>query len=363
MIEFDVKRHGFERSNIVKRKLLMILTCTMLSFSMLTGCAGSETSDTSSVREDDDDEKDNDKDSDDDKEDDKDSEKDSDEDIDGDEVKPADDDTDTKPADDQTESMPRSDAYDMFLAGDMKMEVIADPDDQYAEYMTPAAGTYSYQELVDAIEADYPGDYDVKYALFQPSSGSEGDDILVLYFENQDPSFYNWIGFAAYENGKLSMKYTTTFGYRSFFDLYYDGYILCGGSGGAGVQYLDCMQVQPDSSAEYIYQSAHMYASWCDEISYWLDEDMNYNDRPHLTEDSSLEIQLVKTGDLVQISVNSWSDNKAVKEQEEAFVSTMEDLGAMVVSGDVFENIMDVPVDENKTMTWNDLESVSGGQG
>ena len=362
MIEFDVKRHGFERSNIVKRKLLMILMCTMLSFSMLTGCAGNETSGTSSVREDDDDE-DDDRPSRNDKEDDEDSEKDSDEVKDGDEVKPAEDDTTVKHADAQTESMPRSDAYEMFLAGNMKMEVIADPNDQYAEYMTPAAGTYSYKELVDAVVADYPGDYDVKYALFQPSSGFEGDDILVLYFENQDPSFYNWIGFAAYDNGKLSMKYTTTFGYRSFFDLYYDGYILCGGSGGAGVQYLDCMQVQPDSSAVYLYKSAHMYASWCDEISYWLDEDMSYNDRPHLTEDSSLEIQLVKTGDLVQISVDSWSDNKAVREKEEAYVSEMEELGVMVVSGDVFEDIMDVPVDETKTMTWNDLETVNGGQG
>ncbi|MBO7356664.1 MAG: hypothetical protein J6U50_08525 [Lachnospiraceae bacterium] len=337
----------------MKRKIFMILMCSMLSFSMITGCGGADTSNTSSVTEDEDD-----RDSRDNEEDDKDSDKETDTDKEED-VKHEEDPEETVTAGGQTESMPRSDAYEKFLAGEMDLEVVADPDDQYAEFMTPAAGTYSYDELKDAVLTDYPGDYDVKYALFQPSSGSEGDDILVLYFENQDPSFYNWIGFAAYENGSISMKYTTTFGYRSFFDLYFDGYILCGGSGGAGAQYLDCMQIQPDSSAKYIYKSAHLYASWCDEISYWLDEDMNYNDRPHLTEDSALQIQLYKTDDRVMIEPDSWSDNKAVKDQEEAFVSRLEDLGAMVVSGDVFEDIADVPVDENKIITWNDIETIS----
>ena len=344
----------------MKRKLLMILMCSVLSLSMITGCGGNDTNGASSAVEEDDDD---DRTSRDDKEDDKESDKGSDSDEETDPVKPEEDPGETVTSGVQTESMPRSDAYEKFLAGEMSVEVIADPADQYADYMTPAAGTYTYDELKDAVLNDYPGDYDVKYAMFQPASGSEGDDILVLYFENQDPSFYNWIGFAAYDNGQLSMKYTTTFGYRSFFDLYYDGYILCGGSGGAGAQYLDCMQIAPDSSAGYIYKSAHLYATWCDEISYWLDEDMNYNDRPHLTDESALQIQLYKTGDDVMIEATSWSDNKAVKEQEEAFVSRLEDLGAMVVSGDVFEDIADVPVDENKTITWIDIEHVSSGQG
>lgn len=325
---------------------------------MITGCGGNDTTNVSSAAEED---EDDDRDSHEEKEDDKDSDKETDSDKEDETVKPEEDPGETVPAGGQTESMPRSDAYEKFLAGEMSIEVIADPGDPYADYMTPAAGTYTYSELTDAVLGDYPGDYDVKYALFQPVSGSEGDDILVLYFENQDPSFYNWIGFAAYENGKISMKYTTIFGYRSFFDLYYDGYILCGGSGGAGAQYLDCMQIQPDSSAEYIYKSAHLYASWCDEISYWLDEDMNYNDRPHLTEDSALQIQMYKTGDDVLIEADSWSDNKAVKEKEEEFVSSLSDLGAMVVSGDVFEDIADVPIDENKIITWTDIETVSAG--
>lgn len=262
-----------------------------------------------------------------------------------------------EPAEEEN-AMPRSDAYDMFLAGEMDVEVVYND-----EYAGPKQGTYSYEELRDAAidELGYGqgGEYDVKYALFTPDSGQEGDDVLVMYIENHDPSFLNWIGFIGYNNGKLELKYFTQFGYRSYFDLYYSGDILSGGSGGAGAHYQDYQVVKPDGAVETVYSSAYLYAAWCSDVFYTLDPQYDYSSIPELDPSSELEIKRVTKDGTVYICVSKWSTAKAVKEQEEAYIQALEELGAVVVDDAEIERISANSVDESKTMTWNDIETVT----
>ncbi len=327
----------------MKKKILMLFLCCSLSLSMLAGCSG-EPGDSGEIltpAEPDEDEEE--------------------------EAAPVEEEADTEeetepvseeePAE-EVNAMPRSDAYDMFIAGEMDVTVVYDD-----EYTGPDAGTYSYEELRDAAieELGYGqgGEYDVKYALFTPDSGQEGDDVLVMYIENHDPSFLNWIGFIGYNNGKLELNYYTQFGYRSYFDLYYSGDILCGGSGGAGAHYQDYKIVKPDATVETVYSSAYLYAAWCSDVFYTIDPEYDYTSIPELDEASALEMTRVTKDGTVFICVSKWSDTKAVKEQEEAYVQALVDLGAVVVDEAEIERISANSVDESKTMTWNDIETVT----
>ena len=341
----------------MRKKIVMYLLCMVLSASVFAGCGQTGSSDhVSNEREEDEDDEDDEDDDDDDGRSGDEEEKNDEEAVKPDEKpgeKPEGNAADSSSAE---EAIPRSDAYDMFLAGEMDVEVIWNDDD----YHGPEAGTYSYDSLVDAIMGENPGSFDVKYAIFTPDSCSEGEDVLALYMENHDPSFYSWIGCIAYYDGKLQMRYSDTFGYRSFLDMYYDGYVTFGGSGGAGAHYLNCDMIMSDSAAYSVYRSAVLDSSWCDEASYYLDPDMAYEDRPHLTPESQLHMTVVDNmGMYIKISVSGWSSNTAIKAEEEAFVAALEELGAKIVdeSETVFEN--EVHIDENHAMTWIDKETVT----
>ncbi len=322
----------------------------LLSFAMMAGC-GNNVQPAAGVQEDED-EKEDAKTSDEDEEDEKPADE-----------KPADEkpaDTVEEPADDENKEldMPRSDAYEMFLAGEMDVTVWEDPNDPYAQYMIPAKGTYSYDELIDAILGEYPGEYDVKYTMFTPDLGEEGDDVFVLYLENHDPSFYSWIGFIAYDTDGLNMRYCKEFGYRSFFDLYYDGYVLTGGSNGAGAQDFNCHCVLPDSSLRTLFKSSHLYSSWCGDITWTLDPDMDYELRPTLTYDSGLEMKVLYFGDNdVRFTVSGYSDNKAVKTEEERFIQAIKDMGAVEIDADEYDSLTNVDIDESKLIDLTKLKT------
>ena len=263
-----------------------------------------------------------------------------------------------EPEDVKELDMPRSDAYEMFLAGEMDVNVLEDPDDPYAQYMIPAKGTYSYDELIDAILGEYPGKYDVKYTMFTPQLGEEGDDVFVLYLENHDPSFYSWIGFIAYDTDGLNMRFCQEFGYRSFFDLYYDGYVLTGGSNGAGAQDFNCHCVLPDSSLRTLFKSSHLYSTWCGDITYQLDPDMDYELRPTLTYDSGLEMNVLYFGDNdVRFTVSSYSDNKSIKAEEERFVQAIKDMGAVEIDKAEYDSLTNVDIDESKLINLSNLKT------
>ena len=254
--------------------------------------------------------------------------------------------------------MPRSDAYEMFLAGEMDVTVLEDPNDPYAQYMIPAKGTYSYDELIEAILGEYPGKYDVKYTMFTPQLGEEGDDVFVLYLENHDPSFYSWIGFIAYDTDGLNMRFCQEFGYRSFFDLYYDGYVLTGGSNGAGAQDFNCHVILPDSSLRTLFKSSHLYSTWCGDVTYQLDPDMDYELRPTLTMDSKLEMNVLYYGDGdVRFTVASYSDNKSIKAEEERFIQAIKDMGAVEIDRDEYDSLTSTDIDESKIINLSDLKT------
>jgi len=336
----------------MKKKFLMFVMCFAVLGTALAGCGASgSTTDEVVVNTDDERVSDSDKTSD--EADDKDADEDA-----ADVTAPAvtEDGGDT----DEEEKIPRSDAYEMFLAGDMNVRVIPDMSDEYYEYDYPTAGEYSYSELKDYVLEYFPGTFDIKYSIFTPASGQEGEDVLALCFENEDPSFSSWLGLMAYNDGELQLKYCVNYGYRSYFDIYYTGDILYGGSGGAGAQYQDYMQVMPDSSVVTVYNAAFLYSSWCDEISYSLDPDMEYEDRPSLNDESGLQVTRVNKDGKVYISAESYSDNKSIKADEEAFLNELVELGAILKDSDFVQAQMENSIDENAVMNWFDIETAEG---
>ncbi|MBP5763272.1 MAG: hypothetical protein J6W48_09895 [Lachnospiraceae bacterium] len=329
----------------MKRKILMLLMAGLLSFAMMAGC-GNSTEPVAEAEE----EEEDDRNLADEIEDEAEPEPEP--------VQAAEPEEEPEPEEEKELDMPRSDAYEMFLAGEMDVNVLEDPNDPYAEYMIPAKGTYSYDELIDAILGEYPGKYDVKYTMFTPALGEEGDDVFVLYLENHDPSFYSWIGFIAYDTDGLNMRYCKEFGYRSFFDLYYDGYVLTGGSNGAGAQDFNCHCVLPDSSLRTLFKSSHLYSSWCGDITWTLDPDMDYELRPTLTYDSGLEMKVLYFGDDdVRFTVTGYSDNKSVKAEEERFIQAIREMGAVEIDEDEYDSLTSVDIDESKLINLSNLST------
>jgi hypothetical protein len=154
------------------------------------------------------------------------------------------------------------------------------------------------------------------------------------------------------------MRFCQEFGYRSFFDLYYDGYVLTGGSNGAGAQDFNCHCVLPDSSLRTLFKSSHLYSTWCGDITYQLDPDMDYELRPTLTYDSGLEMSVLYFGDKdVRFTVSSFSDNKSVKAEEERFIQAVKDMGAVEIGIEEYESLTSVDIDESKLINLTNLST------
>ncbi len=259
----------------------------------------------------------------------------------------------------EEEAIPRSDAYEMFMNGEMEVNVLYDPGDEYSDGRCPQPGTYTYEELIDALKETFYADFDVNYAYFTPETGEEGDDVMALYLEAEAAAGYNWMGFIAYEDGKLVMNYNEYFGYRSFFDLYWDGKVISGGSGGAGASYNFLSQVYPDASVKTVFKEAYFYSTWCSEVAYIINPDIAYEDVPVLVDGSNIEMDVVYDDNgNVKFSVTGWSDNKATKAEEEAFVQALTDMGAVQTDVDTISALTETGIDESRTMTWNKIETV-----
>ncbi len=260
----------------------------------------------------------------------------------------------------EEEAIPRSDAYEMFLAGELEVNVLYDPGDVYSEGRRPRLGTYTYDELVEELKEVFYTDFDVNYALFTPDTGKEGDDVMALYLESEAAAGDNWMGFIAYVDGELVMNYNEFFGYRSFLELYWDGKVMSGGSGGAGASYNFLSQVYPDASVKTVFKEAYFYSTWCNEVAYIINPDIAYEDVPVLADGSNIEMDVVYDDDgNVQFSVTAWSDNKATKAEEEAFVQALVDMGAVQTDVDTIAALTETGIDESKTMNWNKVESVT----
>ena len=333
----------------MKKKFFMLMMCAALGVSMLAGCGGNADEDTTLTPP-------------------------ASTDIDGEEIDDSEeivvvDDEVSEKEDEKTdeepeiEAIPRSDAYEQFLAGEMEVNVLYEPEDDY-EGRRPRTGTYTYEELIEELKEEFYQDFEVKYGLFTPDTGEEGDDVMALYLENSDGSFSSWMGFIAYVDGELVMKYNEYFGYRTYFDLYWDGRILSGGSGGAGALYNQLSYVYPDSSVQSVFKEAYLYSTWCSDVAYILDPDVAFEDVPVLNDASEIQMDVVYDDDgNVKFSVIGWSDNKAVKADEETFVQALEAMGAVQTDSDTIEALTETGVDESKTMTWNHVENVTVSAG
>ena len=261
--------------------------------------------------------------------------------------------------DDVPQTMPRSDAYDMFLAGEMDVTVINGPD---IEYDVPQNGTYSYKELLKTLEEDFlrGEDFvlDVDYAIFTPFDGKEGDDIMALRMGDRENIFGYWMGIIAYNNGRLEMKYHTVFGYRTYFDVYNNGEAMAGGSGGAGSMYNAYFNIMSDSSAKMLYESRHLWADWSNEVFYDLLSETEYDQIPKADASSALELVDVSKDGKVYVCVYTWSQDKLIREKDEAYIQKMVDRGAILVDEDAISEMTANTIDESRLLNWTYLETI-----
>ena len=245
---------------------------------------------------------------------------------------------------------PRVEAYEKFLDGEM--DVIVE-NSELVNY--PEAGTYSLQNLADAAYKLYYGqdspEFVTQYSVFMPQNGEKGDDVLAIRVKTSGHEDFGWIGFIAFNDGKLEMKYCSDYGYRTFLELYDNGDVVKGGSGGAGTLYSDYLNILPDGSAKVIYKSATLYSDWCNEIFYSLDPD--YAEIPMPSDSSILKIIKVEKDGNIYICADQWSDDDTIKAQEEAYVQELEELGAIVTEEATITEMLKTG-SNMKEMKWTD---------
>ena len=324
----------------MKRKVLMIMLCMGLSFAMITACGNADPVNEEEAQSEEEEE------------------------TEEEESEEPEEEEEEAPEEEVTEvvenEMATEDAFDLFLADELTVTVDY-PEwmevDQYLNY--PSEGEYTYSELIASLIIDAPLTYDIQYTTFTPVMGD--DEILALYAQDTSDIDYSWMGFIAYTNNELVMKYTDSFGYRSYFELYEGGYVLEGGSGGAGASYADCGSILPDSSYDKFYESGHFWSSWCDEASYYLDSELSYDLRPSIPmEDEDFEI-IVAVGAAAEtvMYVANRSEDESMREAEDAFISALEGMG-MVVVDDESEVSLDVIVDSSSfvPVEWNYIETI-----
>ena len=253
----------------------------------------------------------------------------------------------------EEEAIPPSDAYEEFLNGERTVEVLT-PEDNY---VLPERGTYTLDELVDCLVENFSeygmaSSYDVQYAIF----GEEGIDLLALSIVDSEYDAYNWIGILSYTDDRLVMYYDAYFGYRSFLNIYNDGYIYAGGSDGAGASSAKYLRVLEDGTTETVRIIADLYSSWCEGAVYYvhlLDDSADRNALPRLTDQSVLEMEFVEIpGQGIYFTVDGYSQQAAVRKEEESFIEALIGLGAEQVTAEEMAELLDFVPDEDEMIYW-----------
>ena len=263
----------------------------------------------------------------------------------------------------RAEESARKEAYQEFLDGKLTVEVMPVTDGPVI--LEP--GFYTYRELLDSLTKNYgeygmATSYTVRYAVFTPRDGQEGEELLALLLDDAEYEEQSWIGYIVWQDDQLNMHYNATFGYRSFLEPYANGYIMSGGSDGAGASISDCSLAAPDGTVSKVYDSAHLFSSWCDDAVYYMnlnDGSMDYDAMPHLTDQSNLEMVIASFADgSVRFTATGYSKNKSVKKQEQSFVAALEKMGAAEISAEEMTQLMDVGLTDELRMPWTDLEVI-----
>lgn len=212
-------------------------------------------------------------------------------------------------------------------------------DEESDRYYCLDYGTYTYDELRQAVEETEGGRSSAKYALLDLNNDSHKE--LVLRFDaGANTSLINWIGIFHYtaQNG-IILEDEYSDGYRTYSTLYNTGFLEIGGSDGAGMHGHSLYGFNDNCQREEIFYSGDLGSSFAPYMLYDImdDNDEAYSIISQFTDsliDSRMCVNEYKDADGVRFLATELSDDPTINESENALIDTFEKYGAVKVTED-----------------------------
>lgn len=230
-------------------------------------------------------------------------------------------------------------------------------DDEFGNFDGIRAGSYTLDELKELVEENTMSETTVKYAI--NNLGHE-DDLLIVHFENVDPSFTNWTCFIKDTENGLELEDYYEDGYRTQATLYQSGGLITSGSYSAASGGSHVFTVSDEGKKEMIIEACYYYGLSAEEITYPLSgEFMNLMDSYYdIATTTNMYVRDYVRDGKVKMSVSYLSNDEQIRSREEEFIGELETLGAVIISDDEMDELWDFSEYQGDFIIWNDLEAL-----
>ncbi|MBE6754606.1 MAG: hypothetical protein E7559_09720 [Ruminococcaceae bacterium] len=247
-------------------------------------------------------------------------------------------------------------AYMDFLAGKSKVKTAESfrKDDAEYNYDGLLYGEYSFDEMKSIIEEFEMTTSSAKYALLD--LGQDGVKEMVLRFESNEPNYMNWTGILHYNGSGLDLNYYYEDGYRTFAHLYDSGWLCTGGSMGAGAGVTSIIGFDGKGVGSELFSVYSYYGTFVDSIGYDLSDDW-YSMESGFSENyiGDFFVREYKDGESVKLSVSDWSEDEAMRAEEEAMIDRFVSLGAQLIAEEEMDRLSSLAPYESAEVVWTDL--------
>ena len=243
--------------------------------------------------------------------------------------------------------------YMDFLNGSGKVQTSEQFKADDSEYNADGLiyGSYSFSELKAAVAEFQMAEMNSEYALVD--FGNDGIKELVLRFESANPNFMNWTGIIHSNNGNLELNSSYVDGYRTAAELYDNGYLLISGSSGAGVHNSMLKSFNANGTMYDVLSFNEYYGSFAEEIEFTLSQNTNWEDNHHIPYESLIEVKEYIEGEKVKVAVvGGWSEDAAIKAEEEDFIGYLESLGAELISAEEMNGLISIDSYKGNEVQW-----------
>ena len=243
--------------------------------------------------------------------------------------------------------------YTDFLNGSGKVQTSEQFKADDSEYNADGLiyGSYSFSELKAAVAEFQMTEMNSEYALVD--FGNDGIKELVLRFESANPNFMNWTGIIHSNNGNLELNSSYVDGYRTAAELYDNGYLLISGSSGAGVHNSMLKSFNANGTMYDVFSFNEYYGAFAEEIEFTLTQNVNWEDNHHIPYESLIEVKEYIEGEKVKVAVvGGWSEDAAIKAEEEDFIGYLESLGAELISAEEMNGLISIDSYKGNEVQW-----------
>lgn len=212
-------------------------------------------------------------------------------------------------------------------------------------------GSYSFSELKTIVSEFQMTEMTPKYAFLD--LGNDGTDELLLRFDSVNQNFMNWTAIIHNNNGNLELNSSYVDGYRTAAELYDNGYLFISGSSGAGVHNSILKGFNADGTVYDVFSFNEYYGAFAEEIEFTLSQNTNWEDNHHIPYESLIEVKEYIEGEKVKVAVvGGWSEDAAIKAEEEDFISYLESLGAELISAEEMNGLISIDSYKGNEVQW-----------